>query len=106
MGYPLDQTALAGTVRLWITVIEYALKNQRRSEKWTFYYRSLCALFTDPLFNKYWSGPAGENPLEWNAEIVKGKQSIYQRIRMGASLCNRSPKVMPHSLKRRTPKVG
>lgn len=74
MGYPLDQTALAGTVRLWITVIEYALKNERKAGKWTFYYRSLCALFTDPLFNKYWEGPPGESPLEWNAEIVKANR--------------------------------
>ena len=74
MGYPLDQTALSGTVRLWISVVEYALKNQRKPGKWTFYYRSLCALFTDPLFNKYWNGPVGESPLDWNAEIVKANR--------------------------------
>lgn len=91
MGYPLDQTALAGTVRLWITVIEYALKNQRRSEKWTFYYRSLCALFTDPLFNKYWSGPAGENPLEWNAEIVKGNR-VFTSASEWVRRCATGPK--------------
>lgn len=90
MGYPLDQTALSGTVRLWISVIEYAIKNQRKAGKWTFYYRSLCALFTDPLFNKYWSGPLGESPLDWNTEIVKANR-VFTSASEWVRRCSEGP---------------
>lgn len=78
MGYPLDQTSIAGTLRLWISTLEYAIKNARKPGSWTFYHRSLCALFTDPLFNEYWFRGTGENnsegPQDWNREIVKGNR--------------------------------
>ena len=44
MGYPLDQTKVAATVRLWIGAIEYALKNEKSGKTWTYYHRSLSNL--------------------------------------------------------------
>ena len=78
MGYPLDQTSIAGTMRLWISALEYAIKNKPSKGRWTFYHRSLSALFTDPLFNDYWFKGEGEErhegPIDWNREIVKGNR--------------------------------
>lgn len=74
MGYPLDQTAVAGTLRLWMSALEYAIKNAKKPGSWTFYHRSLSALFTDPLFNDYWfrgeGNTASSGPQDWNREIV------------------------------------
>ena len=76
MGYPLDQTPVAATLRLWMTVVEYALKNKKNSNRWTFYHRSLSALLTDPLFNKYWNtdNQTTSNPQDWNRDIVKANR--------------------------------
>jgi hypothetical protein len=73
MGYPLEQTALAATLKLWLGTVEYALKNPKASGSWTFHHRSLSALFTDPLFNRYWN-VSEEGPMAWHAEIVKGNK--------------------------------
>lgn len=76
MGYPLDQTPVAATLRLWMNVVEYALKNKKNSNRWTFYHRSLSALLTDPLFNKYWESDdkTTSNPQDWNRNIVKANR--------------------------------
>jgi len=75
MGYPLDQTKVAATVRLWIGAIEYALKNEKSGTNWTFYHRSLSALFSDPLFNAYYYSDGVVNgPREWNQSIIKGNR--------------------------------
>ena len=75
MGYPLDQTKVAATVRLWIGAIEYALKNEKSGKTWTYYHRSLTALFSDPLFNGYfYSDGAIDGPREWNHKIIKGNR--------------------------------
>jgi len=80
MGYPLDQTSIAGTLRLWMSALEYAIKNARKPGSWTLYHRSLSALFTDPLFNEYWFRGEGEHltegPQDWNREIVKGNRAF------------------------------
>lgn len=75
MGYPLDQTRIAATVRLWMGAIEYALKNKPTKKNWTFYHKSLCALFTDPLFNEFFLLEEGnEGPLDWNKSIIKSNR--------------------------------
>ena len=73
MGFPLNQTALAATLGLYLNAVEYALKNQKKAGSWTFHHKSLSALFTDPLFNKYWT-PTSTSPYEWHQEIVSGNK--------------------------------
>lgn len=72
MGYPLNQTGLASTVLLWLDTVEYAIKKAKKPGNWTYYYRTICALFTDPIFNAYWDGADG--PTQWNREIVQGNR--------------------------------
>ena len=74
MGFPLAQSAVAATVRLWIGAVEYAIKNARNEHSRTYYYRSLSALFSDPLFNRYWESQSGDGPADWNRSIVKGNR--------------------------------
>ena len=73
MGFPLNQTALSSTLGLYLNAVEYALKNQKKSGSWTFHHKSLSALFTDPLFNRYWSANSS-SPYEWHQEIVAGNK--------------------------------
>ncbi len=73
MGFPLNQTALAATLGLYLNAVEYALKNQKKAGSWTFHHKSLSALFTDPLFNKYWT-PTATSPYQWHQEIVSGNK--------------------------------
>lgn len=70
MGYPLEQTALSQTFKLWMDVVEYAVKQQKTP--WTFYYRSLTALFSDPMFLEFWEGP--DHPRDWTSTIVSSNQ--------------------------------
>lgn len=71
MGFPLAQSAVAATVRLWISAVEYAIKNSKKESSRSYYYKSLSALFSDPLFARYWDSESGEGPSEWNRDIVK-----------------------------------
>lgn len=75
MGYPLNHTQIASTVRLWIEVVEYAVKNAKSETNWTFYHRSLSALFSDPLFCKYWyNEDTNYGPHEWNRNIIQANR--------------------------------
>ena len=75
MGYPLDHTRIASTLRLWIGAIEYAVKNAKSETNWTFYHRSLSALFSDPLFCKYWyNEDTHYGPHEWNKNIIQANR--------------------------------
>ena len=75
MGYPLNHTRIASTVRLWIGAIEYAVKNAKSETNWTFYHRSLSALFSDPLFCKYWyNEDTNYGPHEWNRNIIQANR--------------------------------
>lgn len=75
MGYPLDQTKVACTLRLWMSVVEYAVKNEKSSKRWSFYHRNLTALFSDPLFSTYYYDEnTSEGPREWNQGIVQGNR--------------------------------
>lgn len=69
MGFPLNQTALAATVGLYLNMVEYAVKNQRPGKDWTLHHKSLSALCTDPMFNRYWTAE-DEGPYAWHQEIV------------------------------------
>lgn len=67
MGYPLAQTGLAQTLTTWIDLVEYALK-QGKGRQWTFYHKKIHALFTDPMFGRYWKGKG--SPVNWAQELA------------------------------------
>ena len=98
MGYPLDQTKVAATVRLWIGAVEYALKNEKSGKNWTYYHRSLSALFSDPLFNKYYYlGEIEEGPREWNQSIIKGNR-VFTSSKEWTNELTKGPKGYHHLL--------
>ena len=91
MGYPLDHTRIASTVRLWIGAIEYAVKNAKSETNWTFYHSSLSALFSDPLFCKYWyNEEAKYGPQEWNKNIIKANR-VFTNSKEWETELNKGP---------------
>ena len=73
MGYPLGQTGLAQTLTAWMDLVEYALK-QSKGQQWSFYHKKVHALFTDPMFGRYWKG--SESPVSW-AQDMASKNRTY-----------------------------
>ena len=72
MGFPMKHTPVWQTIKCWFDCLEFA--QRRGGNTPTFYHTSLAALFSDPLFQKYWTGTG--TPNQWAVEIVEKNRAF------------------------------
>ena len=93
MGYPLDQTASSR----YGTVMDYSdricLKKSTQSGKMDLLLPLLVRFVYRSTFQQILERACWRKSARMECRDCEGEQSIYQRIRMGASLCNRSQRL-------------